>query len=583
MSPVPSGAWPPKGLLGAVLTGLMVLLVLARLAQRARRGAEYSAGACGRGGRPVADRPDDQPDDAGRPGPGGRHPGGRGHGRGREHPHADASTRPTIARAVRLGNAQTAVPRLLAMLCILAVFIPSFFMEGAARAMFVPLSLAVGFAMIASYILSSTFVPVLSVWLLRHVHSTQGRHRRSRSPGRFRSGCWPRLLGPRRWRRGAWLLGFAGWRSLAGRRPAGHGDFSERRRRPIPLAPPRTRRHALRANRAVALEVLEIDQAKSGRDNVELTLGYVGTIPSSYPINAVYQWIARPGRGDPSQWPSSRTAAFASSSSRTTAPANWQRAMPEVRSSFEPADIINEVMSFGSPTPIEVAVSGPKLAESRSIAETLRTELRKIFRCATCSSPSRWTIRRSTSDRPREGRPERRHPDRRGPVAGRGHFVSAASSCRTTGPIRRPASATRCRCRFRKRTTKSMHDLEPVPAERKVGKASCWCATWPGQPGTMPGQFDRYNMKRQDQPHGQHPRRRPGPCRPAGVAAIERAGKPPRGRRSKSAARSCRCGRCFVGLATWSGSGGRRHFPAADREFPIVAVGLGDLSAPCRP
>ena len=61
------------------------------------------------------------------------------------------------------------------MLCILAVFIPSFFMQGAARALFVPLSLAVGFAMVASYLLSSTFVPVLSTWLLRHQHATR-RH-----------------------------------------------------------------------------------------------------------------------------------------------------------------------------------------------------------------------------------------------------------------------------------------------------------------------------------------------------------------------------------------------------------------------
>jgi multidrug efflux pump subunit AcrB len=68
----------------------------------------------------------------------------------------------SIAWAVLLGNAETAVPRLLAMLCIVAVFLPSFFMQGAARALFVPLSLAVGFAMIASYILSSTFVPVVS-------------------------------------------------------------------------------------------------------------------------------------------------------------------------------------------------------------------------------------------------------------------------------------------------------------------------------------------------------------------------------------------------------------------------------------
>src|SRR5262249_7742885 len=37
-------------------------------------------------------------------------------------------------------------------------------------ALFVPLALAVGFSMVTSYILSSTFVPVLSVWLLRHYH-----------------------------------------------------------------------------------------------------------------------------------------------------------------------------------------------------------------------------------------------------------------------------------------------------------------------------------------------------------------------------------------------------------------------------
>ena len=45
------------------------------------------------------------------------------------------------------------------MVCILAVFISAFFMQGAPRAMFVPLSLAVGFSMAASYVLSSTLVP----------------------------------------------------------------------------------------------------------------------------------------------------------------------------------------------------------------------------------------------------------------------------------------------------------------------------------------------------------------------------------------------------------------------------------------
>jgi multidrug efflux pump subunit AcrB len=96
-----------------------------------------------------------------------------------ENIHTQMAHTHSIARAVRLGNAQTAVPRLLAMLCVLAVFIPSLFMQGAARALFLPLSLAVGFSMFASYLLSSTFVPVASVWLLRHV----AQHAAGHEPG----------------------------------------------------------------------------------------------------------------------------------------------------------------------------------------------------------------------------------------------------------------------------------------------------------------------------------------------------------------------------------------------------------------
>ena len=63
-------------------------------------------------------------------------------------------------------------------------------MTGAGRALFVPLSLAVGFAMVASYLLSSTLVPVLSVWLLRG-HPTEA----PRKAGAFRR-FGNRLRGP---------------------------------------------------------------------------------------------------------------------------------------------------------------------------------------------------------------------------------------------------------------------------------------------------------------------------------------------------------------------------------------------------
>src|SRR5437588_6157085 len=76
------------------------------------------------------------------------------------------------AKAVVEACRKTAIPRLLAMLCVLSVFVPSFFMVGVGRQLFVPLSLAVGFAMVSSYVLSTTLVPVLATWTMRE--STRG-------------------------------------------------------------------------------------------------------------------------------------------------------------------------------------------------------------------------------------------------------------------------------------------------------------------------------------------------------------------------------------------------------------------------
>src|SRR5438270_2700296 len=75
------------------------------------------------------------------------------------------------ARAVVEACQKTALPRLLAMLCVLSVFVPSFFMVGVGRQLFIPLSLAVGFAMISSYILSTTLVPVLATWMMREARA----------------------------------------------------------------------------------------------------------------------------------------------------------------------------------------------------------------------------------------------------------------------------------------------------------------------------------------------------------------------------------------------------------------------------
>ena len=86
-----------------------------------------------------------------------------------ENIHTHLARGAQVARGVLDASGEVVTPRLLAMLSIVAVFVPSFFMTGVSRSLFVPLSLAVGFAMVASYLLSSSLVPVLSIWLLaRH-------------------------------------------------------------------------------------------------------------------------------------------------------------------------------------------------------------------------------------------------------------------------------------------------------------------------------------------------------------------------------------------------------------------------------
>ncbi len=85
-----------------------------------------------------------------------------------ENIHVQMGHTKRLSRAVERGSMQTAVPRLLAMMCILSVFIPAFIMVNPMRGLFMPLALAVGFAMISSYMLSSTLVPIVCVWLLKH-------------------------------------------------------------------------------------------------------------------------------------------------------------------------------------------------------------------------------------------------------------------------------------------------------------------------------------------------------------------------------------------------------------------------------
>jgi multidrug efflux pump subunit AcrB len=83
-----------------------------------------------------------------------------------ENIHRNIDQGKEIIQAILDGASQIAVPALVSTLSICIVFVPMFFLSGVARYLFVPLSEAVVFAMLASYLLSRTLVPTMARYLL---------------------------------------------------------------------------------------------------------------------------------------------------------------------------------------------------------------------------------------------------------------------------------------------------------------------------------------------------------------------------------------------------------------------------------
>ncbi|MDC3959860.1 efflux RND transporter permease subunit [Polyangium jinanense] len=83
-----------------------------------------------------------------------------------ENIHRNLGQRKTFIRAIVDGAQEIAVPALVSTLCICIVFVPVAFITGAAKSLFIPLALAVVFAMLMSYVLSRTLVPTLVRLLL---------------------------------------------------------------------------------------------------------------------------------------------------------------------------------------------------------------------------------------------------------------------------------------------------------------------------------------------------------------------------------------------------------------------------------
>src|SRR2546423_405499 len=83
-----------------------------------------------------------------------------------ENVHRNMAMKKPLRKAILDGAAQIAVPAFVSTLAICVVFVPVAFLTGPAAYLFLPLALAVVFAMLASYFLSRTLVPTMVLYLL---------------------------------------------------------------------------------------------------------------------------------------------------------------------------------------------------------------------------------------------------------------------------------------------------------------------------------------------------------------------------------------------------------------------------------
>jgi multidrug efflux pump subunit AcrB len=297
-----------------------------------------------------------------------------------ENIHTHLSHGSPIARAVLDASGEVVVPRMLAMLSVVAVFVPSFFMTGVSRSLFVPLSLAVGFAMIASFFLSSSLVPVLSVWWLGKRHRAHEQDVPARDwveRLRNRLAAFLRRVAPARGLLvAAYLVVTVGVVVAIGMSlgreifpPTGVKAFQLRFRAPAGTKFESTER--------LGRDVLDVIRDTAGPENVDITLGYVGVQPSSYPINTIFLWTSGSHEGV-LQVALKPDAPVKLEELQENLRQAFHGKFPDAQFSFEPGDIVSRIMNFGAPTPVEVAVMGPDFAASRAFAAKVRNELSQI-------------------------------------------------------------------------------------------------------------------------------------------------------------------------------------------------------------
>ena len=287
-----------------------------------------------------------------------------------------------VEPAILDGARQIVTPAFVSLLCICIAFVPMFFLQGIARFLFVPMAEAVIFAMVSSFILSRTLVPTMARYLLRPHASHAARE--SRNPlVRFQRGFETRfarvrdhyhaLLQLALSHRRVFIVGFVGvvlasflLVPLLGRNFFPAVDSGQI------LMHVRLQVGTRVEDSATVFAAIEqairrvIPPAELGTlvDNIGMP---VSGINLSY--NNTGTIGTQDGDVQIALKPVHRPTAEYVKTLREQLPARF----PGATFSFLPADIVSQILNFGSPAPIDLQVRGPDLAaDFRYAAELLR-------------------------------------------------------------------------------------------------------------------------------------------------------------------------------------------------------------------
>ncbi len=306
-----------------------------------------------------------------------------------------------IKTAILDGAAQIVVAATLSLLCICIAFVPMFTLGGVAGFLFRPLAEAVVFAMIASYLWSRTLVPTMAYFLLRnqvhHGHGVDGHGADGHGEGgkrpniakrfqqgfergfdRFRSAYLGLLTVALHYRRAAvamfllvpvlsfGLVPFLGKNFFP--------DIESPAMRLHVRAHPGTRveevNRMVNEIEAEIRNVIPSHQMQSTVDNIglpnsglNLTYGNSGTIG----VIDTDILIALNGEEEPPTQDYIKQL-------REVLP----RKFPSATFSFLPADMVSQILNFGSPAPVDVQITGPNMLDNRKLAADLLAKISHV-------------------------------------------------------------------------------------------------------------------------------------------------------------------------------------------------------------